>query len=518
MTYYKKRPDFDVTLRSDLAQDLDIQIIEVSRQNGKRWLYANVYNEGGHRPASAERLQQVNLPQDTPTIFLGDWNLHHKLWSCTDKNGNRRSNKFVEWMMESDTGPRGILLNEKGAVTFTPHNNMGSSSVLDLVFANSKAAAEDTLQEWTIDRSMSYGSDHHGIRWTTDDGRTEINNITGAKYIMKDVNPEDWGAAFRQELDARQQDINKIMDPDPQVNITNEQLEQAATALTEAMQAATARVAKIRRPSNQAKPWWNEDLQKAAKDLSNVQEELKTFEEVNGVRSLPLRQKVKKMSNFLKRLCKATKTKWAVEKLQEATSDTIWSFRNWSSGARNYPSPPIKRRGQGPAITHTEKCEALRAELFQPPPELEAEYIRNLTDTLPDDLEYQEVTEEEVREAIFESSSNSAPGSSQITYQTLRWAWGSASQETYTLIRLCLRNGFHPKQWRQAVAVALRKPRKPDYSEPRAYRLIQLLECMGKVLEKVVARRLTYLAGKHRLIPVSQTIPRSGDTTSSDHL
>jgi Reverse transcriptase (RNA-dependent DNA polymerase) len=34
------------------------------------------------------------------------------------------------------------------------------------------------------------------------------------------------------------------------------------------------------------------------------------------------------------------------------------------------------------------------------------------------------------------------------------------------------------------------KPNKPDYSAPKAYRPISLLECIGKLLEKIVAKRV----------------------------
>ncbi|KAJ6617451.1 hypothetical protein B0H10DRAFT_1727473, partial [Mycena sp. CBHHK59/15] len=112
---------------------------------------------------------------------------------------------------------------------------------------------------------------------------------------------------------------------------------------------------------------------------------------------------------------------------------------------------------------------------------------------------FQDATFDEVRETIRATSANTAPGDSEVTYKVIRWAWQDANTEIYTLIKRCLRNGFHPREWRKAIAVALRKPRKPDYSNPRAYRLIQLLECMGKILEKVVARRLSYLAGRYNL-------------------
>jgi ribonuclease HI len=81
-------------------------------------------------------------------------------------------------------------------------------------------------------------------------------------------------------------------------------------------------------------------------------------------------------------------------------------------------------------------------------------------------------------------------------------------------MNVCLQKGYHPKPWRKAVAVALKKPSKPDYSNPRAYRLITLLDCLGKVLERIIARRLTFLTGKHNLVPPNQFGGRSSSSTS----
>ena len=82
------------------------------------------------------------------------------------------------------------------------------------------------------------------------------------------------------------------------------------------------------------------------------------------------------------------------------------------------------------------------------------------------------------------------------------------------LIHWCLANRYHPLQWQRAIAIALKKPNKPDYTQPRAYRLITLLECMGKLLEKVVAHRLTYLTSQYNLISGSQSRGRANSSTS----
>jgi hypothetical protein len=61
--------------------------------------------------------------------------------------------------------------------------------------------------------------------------------------------------------------------------------------------------------------------------------------------------------------------------------------------------------------------------------------------------------------------------------------------------------------------VVLRKPRKPNYSVPGAYRPISLLNTLGKLLEVVIARRLLYLIEKHSLLPDTQFGRRPGRTT-----
>jgi hypothetical protein len=44
------------------------------------------------------------------------------------------------------------------------------------------------------------------------------------------------------------------------------------------------------------------------------------------------------------------------------------------------------------------------------------------------------------------------------------------------------------------------KPNKPDYSSEEAYRPIALLNCLGKVLEKLMAVRLGQIVELHNLL------------------
>jgi hypothetical protein len=54
------------------------------------------------------------------------------------------------------------------------------------------------------------------------------------------------------------------------------------------------------------------------------------------------------------------------------------------------------------------------------------------------------------------------------------------------------------------MVVILNKPNKPDYSLAKAYRPISLLECVTKLLEKIVAKRVNEDIISADLLPMSQ--------------
>lgn len=77
------------------------------------------------------------------------------------------------------------------------------------------------------------------------------------------------------------------------------------------------------------------------------------------------------------------------------------------------------------AVSHQDKCNALRAELCQSPPHLEAEFNPDLQSPHEDDLPCAEIMFDKVNEAISTTSASSAPGCSQTNYQAVKRAWRS---------------------------------------------------------------------------------------------
>ena len=83
------------------------------------------------------------------------------------------------------------------------------------------------------------------------------------------------------------------------------------------------------------------------------------------------------------------------------------------------------------------------------------------------------------------------------------------------LATACWKLGHYPYQLRRARTITLQKPGKPRYSDPGAWRPIALLNTIGKVIESLIARRLSKAAEEHHLLPDTQMGARQGRSTET---
>ena len=112
-------------------------------------------------------------------------------------------------------------------------------------------------------------------------------------------------------------------------------------------------------------------------------------------------------------------------------------------------------------------------------------------------LQFPPITAEEVRLAL-SGTSSSAPGLSGISYPLVRWAFEASPDVFLLLWNSSLRLHFNP--WGDAKVIVITKPQKLDYSLAKAYRPISLLECHGKLLQKIIATQLSALDLRHDLL------------------
>ena len=118
-----------------------------------------------------------------------------------------------------------------------------------------------------------------------------------------------------------------------------------------------------------------------------------------------------------------------------------------------------------------------------------------------------------IGELLANTSNTSFPGVLGQTWRLIKWAWSSAPQTLSDLITGCVRAGHHPLLWREAVVCAVPKPHCTDYSLAKNFRPVSLLECMGKLVEKLMARLLYSKIIRHDLLPMNQFGGRMASST-----
>jgi len=162
------------------------------------------------------------------------------------------------------------------------------------------------------------------------------------------------------------------------------------------------------------------------------------------------------------------------------------------------------------AATNEEKSALLASTLFPPPP---------ASSSVPIDYQYPEpvedrteITQEQLVTAVNKLSLYKAPGPDGIANVVFQRCC-QLLDYLLPLFNAAVRLHTQYDPWKESVTVILRKPGKPDYSLPKAYRLIALLNTTAKLLSSIVTDRTSYILETHNLLPTTHFGGRPGRTT-----
>ena len=112
----------------------------------------------------------------------------------------------------------------------------------------------------------------------------------------------------------------------------------------------------------------------------------------------------------------------------------------------------------------------------------------------------------EMQEALKACSNVSAPDPDHITWQHLKLI---LANNTYavgilSLANTCLSLLYWPRHFKESVSVIIPKLGKLAYDTPKAFRPIVLLNTLGKLIEKMIARQLQFDAVKYGILHPNQ--------------
>ena len=144
------------------------------------------------------------------------------------------------------------------------------------------------------------------------------------------------------------------------------------------------------------------------------------------------------------------------------------------------------------AHTFQEKCQAFTQVLFKNPPASKEITLNNYKENKQKWI-WPELSESELKQAIYTSSKQKAPDPDGISFIIIQNLYPVLKKQFYNLYKRLLDTGYHPYCWREATGVVLSKPNR-NKALPQSYRIISLLNCLGKITEKIIAQRLAFLA------------------------
>ena len=93
------------------------------------------------------------------------------------------------------------------------------------------------------------------------------------------------------------------------------------------------------------------------------------------------------------------------------------------------------------------------------------------------------------------TSKKKSPGPDGIGPLAIACVYGWDPHRIEALIRAHIRLGIHPDRWKIPRGVTITKPGKDDCSLAKSYQRISLLNCLGKMVEKVAAMMVSDAMG-----------------------
>jgi hypothetical protein len=228
----------------------------------------------------------------------------------------------------------------------------------------------------------------------------------------------------------------------------------------------------------------------------------------------------RKSKVYGKAIISAKRAHWA-EYLEDMVASDIWTANKYLKnpvGDGGLPRiPTIRVRDAAGSETeindNEDKAKVFVKSFFPPPPTAQEEdptafeYPEPLPNPpLPDRAR--------IERTIRKLPSYKAPGPDGIPNIVLQKCFDTITDYLLHIYQAILSLGEFYDPWREFTTVVLRKPDKPNYEVPKAYRPIALISTMAKVLTTLVAENISRLVEQHQLLPRTHFGGRPGRTTS----
>ena len=126
----------------------------------------------------------------------------------------------------------------------------------------------------------------------------------------------------------------------------------------------------------------------------------------------------------------------------------------------------------------------------------------------------QPINMKEIEAAIKQLKCKKAPGPDGVTNDMIKHLGPADKKTLLELFNELWKNGTVPVLWKKATIIPIHKKGK-DKKDPNSYHPISLLSCLGKLLERVINRRLISFLEEQKILSPTQTGYRKHRSTEA---
>ena len=422
-------------------------------------------------------------------LILGvDCNGAHQEWGCPESNdrGDEVAALAASYALQ--------VCNSGRTPTFeVKRRDALCSSIIDITLASDSLAPR--LKDWRVNMDACPSSDHNAIDFTIDTPGLQqpSHRDSTYKYNNKTADWNKFRMALRASIEASGlQDIDFTSPNAPD-------LDALVQCLTDCTKAACDKTMNLRGNAQPYVPFWTPELESQKKKVIKLHHDVQRQKRLG----LPITSAANAHQNakqeYARSIRKASSSNFRSFCQKQGVED-VWSLTNRliKDAPTNQP-PSTLRLASGFTRTPAETAASLLNHFYpDDTPDAHPKHDELRRKALEESTGEDEVpfTPDEVREALQQMNPNRAPGHDHLTSDIVTCVFEEYPHLITAIMNACLDAGYFPKIWKDARVRILQKPGKEDYADLSSFRPIGLLPVFGKLLEKLLIKRLTYAAQK----------------------
>lgn len=443
----------------------------------------NIYNP--QKPISSTEFLHYSSQLSSAAIIIGDMNAHSPIWDMRGRS-NYSGRTLEDFLTNSNYG----LLNKPSVPTYI-NDRSNTTSCLDLCFATRQLFAIGSLK-----RGPDLGSDHFPIECTFHISVDKCAEETPKRWKYSKA---DW-REFSEEILSHP----KIILPSDANSIFNNISTSVQKAAEKAIGRTSGRKALKRHFSG-----WDAECTEVAANRRSCRRKLwkqptpdNLIEWKKAKAQARYTMKKKRQESFMK----------FIDTINCNTpSRTIW--KKIKSIGGHSPSSP------GGSFCDPSLNMTVKADLF-------AEHFTRFKKpsssgkfaTIHEDIAHAEfepfppVTIQEISSTI-QKLKNTSPGKDEISNQLIKKFPPQLIEDLTSLFNVSLHSGKIPDGWKEGITVPILKPGR-DSTMIKSYRPITMLSCVGKLMERVVKKRMDCFLESNKILHTAQMGFRQGRSTT----